>query len=116
MNLVQLLVVHFKAISYEHIIKTIGNGQLLHNHSVAFYTDLQPKVIEVISIFLISLGILCYAIQFDMNLLLLNPCSTRFEMMDCTLNPSYTFPILATIHHDSSRCDLYCKIGMHRDG
>ena len=29
---------------------------------------------------------------------------------------SYTFPILATIHHDSSRCDLYCKIGMHGDG
>ena len=28
------------------------------------------------------------------------------------LSPSYTFPILATIHHDSSRYDLYCKIGM----
>ena len=27
------------------------------------------------------------------------------------LSPSYTFAILATIHHDSSWCDLYCKIG-----
>ena len=28
------------------------------------------------------------------------------------LSPSYTFPILAKIHHDSSRCDLYCTIEM----
>ena len=26
------------------------------------------------------------------------------------LSPSYTFPILATIHHDSSQCDIYCKL------
>ena len=32
------------------------------------------------------------------------------------LSPSYSFPILATTHHNSSRWDLYCKIGMHRDG
>ena len=30
------------------------------------------------------------------------------------LSLSYTFTTLATIHHDSSRCDLHCKIGMHK--
>ena len=41
-----------------------------------------------------------------------NSLRSPFEHSASCLSPSYTFLILGTIHHDSSQCDLHCKIGM----
>ena len=31
-------------------------------------------------------------------------------------SPTYTFPIMATVHHNSSGFDIESKIGVHWDG
>ena len=36
----------------------------------------------------------------------------NFKLLEISCRSSYTFPILAMIHHYLSRCDLFYKMGM----
>ena len=63
---------------------------------------------------LVSLCI-CPAVSPEPSLLF-DTISTEISCVgpNVILSPSYTFAILAMIHIDSSRCDLYCQIGMDK--
>ena len=45
-------------------------------------------------------GVLPDAFKLDPKVMLPKPCN---RLCDKIISPSYTFPILATTHHDSSR-------------